>query len=344
MSLPSVLPSSRVPDPRDAPPLRWGILATGGIARAFAEALRLHTRQVVLACGSRTQDAADRFAAAVGAERAYGSYEALVADPDVDAIYVASPHSHHAEHALLAIAAGKPVLVEKSFTRTAAEAHAVVDAARAAGVLAMEAMWTRFQPGADIIRQLLAGGVLGELETVLADHGQAFAFDPTHRLYAPELAGGALLDLGIYPLSFAFFALGRPGRVTTVGSLAPTGVDRQLSLILDGFAAAPNAQALLNTTLAAKTPTTASISGSEARVELPGPFYIPQPVTLIGRDGVQLTSAQPTIPAHQGLCYQAAHFATLAKEGRLESPLLPLDETLAIMETMDLIRTQLHAS
>lgn len=336
MLMPTSLPPTRVPDPMDAPPLRWGILATGGIARSFAGALKSHTRQVIQACGSRTQASADAFAAEFGGHP-FGSYEALVSDPNVDAVYVASPHSHHAAHALLAITAGKHVLVEKSFTRTAAEASIIVDAARDAGVTLMEAMWTRFLPGMDVVRQLLANGALGEIETVMADHGQYFEADPNHRLFAPELAGGALLDLGIYPLSFSFFALGRPARIAATGTTAFTGVDRQVSMTLDGYAAAPHAQALLSTTLAARTPTTASICGTEARIELPGPFYIPQPVTLIGRDGVRLTSPQPTILAHEGLCYEAAHFAQLVADGRRESPWLPWSETIAIMEAMDAI-------
>jgi predicted dehydrogenase len=336
----SALPLSRIPSPETAPPLRWGILAPGWIARAFAGALRAHTRQDLYAVGSRSQASADAFAREFGATKAYGSYEALVSDPDVQAIYVASPHSHHAAQALLAIEAGKPVLVEKALTRTADEAYCLVDAARAAGVPLMEAMWTRFLPSTDIVRQLLADGALGDLETVQADHGQYFEFDPAHRLFAPELAGGALLDLGIYPLSFAFFALGRPGALSARGTLAPTGVDRQVSILADQFADHPHAHAVLNTTLAARTPTTASISGSDARIEIPGPFYVPQPITFIPRDGAPLTSETPAIALHEGLCHEAAHFAELVAEGRLESPLLPLDESLAIMEAMDTIRAQ----
>lgn len=339
MSTQSALPSSRVPDPADAPPLGWGIVGTGGIARAFASALRLHTRQRLVAVGSRTQASADAFVADHDA-RPYGSYEALVADPDVDAVYIASPHSHHAEHALLAISAGKHALVEKSFTANAEQAKAVVAAARSGGVTVVEAMWTRFLPGTDVVRRLLEEGALGQIESVVADHGQAFPFDPAHRLYASELAGGAMLDLGVYPVSYAHFVLGAPGRLAARGTFAPTGVDRQISAVLDEHAAHPGAHALVTTTLAAKTPTTATISGSAARVELPGPFYTPQPVTLIERTGGVRRSPQPTITGHEGLAYEAAHFAGLVAEGRRESPWLPLDETVAIMETMDRLLAQ----
>ena len=191
-----------------------------------------HTRQRLVAVGSRSLDRAQSFAAAHGADRAYGSYDELVADPEIDAIYVASPHSEHRMQALLAIAAGKPVLVEKAFSRNAAEAGEVADAARAAGVPAMEAMWTRFLPQTDVIRQLLDDGVLGEVITVLADHGQCFDPDPAGRLFNPDLAGGALLDLGVYPVSFASFILGNPDGVSAAGSLTDTGVDAQASMVL----------------------------------------------------------------------------------------------------------------
>lgn len=337
-----VLPASRVPDPAAAPALRWGILAPGGIAGAFVAALARHTRQEVVACGSRSAERAASFARAHGIARAYGSYEELVSDPDVDAVYVASPHSRHAEQALLAIAAGKHVLVEKSFTRDAAEARDVVAAARASGLTVMEAMWTRFLPHTDVLRQALEQGLLGDVETVVADHGQWFAQDPSHRLYDPDAAGGALLDLGVYPVSFASFVLGTPGRVTAVGTKAFTGVDRQVSAVLDRYQGS-DAHALVTTTLAARTPTTASISGTLARIEVPGPFYTPQAVRLVTRDGEVAESPAPVVLGHEGLCHEAAHFATLVAEGRAESPWLPLEESVAIMQTMDGMLAQVLA-
>ena len=333
------LPAPRTPDPADAPPLRWGVLATGLIAGLFVDAVARHTRQEVVACGSRSRDTAEEFARTHGVPRAHGSYEELVADADVDAIYVASPHSHHAGHALLAIAAGKHVLVEKAFTRNAGEARAVVAAARASGVTVMEAMWTRFLPHVDVVRRALEEGLLGDVETVVADHGQWFAEDAAHRLYNPALAGGALLDLGVYPVSFVSFVLGAPGRVTAAGSTTSTGVDRQVGAVLDRYPGS-SAQALIHTTLAARTPTTASVSGSLARLELPGEFYAPQVVRLVDRAGGVAESDTPRIRGHEGLCYEAAHFATLVAEGRRESPLLPLDETVSIIETLDALRAQ----
>ena len=329
------LPISRIPDPQEAPTLRWGILAPGGIAHTFADAVRKHTRGELVAVGSRSAERAAAFADEFGIQHRHGSYEALVADEDVDAIYVASPHSHHAEHALLAINAGKHVLVEKAFTQTAAQARQVVEAARTAGVTCLEEMWTRFLTNIHVVPQMLEAGALGDLAIMQADHGQYFDFDPQFRLFNPELAGGAMLDLGVYPVSFASFVMGTPGRVNAVGTLAATGVDRQVSMVLDGFADHPQAHAVLNTTLAAKTATTATIAGSHGRIDIPGDFYNPQRVTFTPLEGDAVQSPEPVIPGHEGLAYEAAHFAQLVADGQQESPLISLAETIAIVDTME---------
>lgn len=330
------LPTPRTPDPAAAPPLRWGILSTGGIAAAMTDAIQAHTSQQVVAVGSRTSEAAEAFAARFGIDRAHGSMEELLADDAVDVVYVASPHSEHHRQALAAITAGKHVLVEKAFTRTAGQAREVVAAARAAGVTAMEAMWTRFLPHIDVLRQLLADGSLGDLSTLIADHGQYFVPDRAHRVFAPELAGGALLDLGIYPISFASMVLGTPSTITARGVKAFTGVDGQVSIVFEG-----PAHAVLNTTLFAATPTTASVTGSVARVEISGPFYAPATLTCIHRDGTRLSVDGGAITGHGGLAYEAAHVAQLVADGRTESPLLALEETVQIMTTIDEVRRQI---
>lgn len=335
------LPTSRVPDPMTAPPLRWGVLGTGWIAERFFDAAHTHTQQRLTAVGSRTQSRADEFAARFQAPCAHDTYEALVADPDVDIVYVATPHSEHLANAKLAIEAGKHVLVEKAFTETAAQARELIDAARDAGVAVMEAMWTRFIPHMDVIRQLLADGALGEIETVFADHGQWFADDPESRLFDPSKAGGAMLDLGVYPVSFMHFALGSPGRALSLGTRAFTGVDRQISAVFDGFEASPNANALINTTCKALTPTRAFIAGTKATVDVPTFFYGPQQFTLRTVDGETQLSEQPTLLEHEGLAYEAAHFATMVAEGRVESEWMPWDETLAVMDTMEALITSL---
>jgi predicted dehydrogenase len=341
----TVMPTSRIPDPYDAPPLRWGVLAPGGIASSMARAMQ-RSSQKILAVGSRTQSHADEFAARFGVERSYGSYEQLLSDPDVEAVYIASPHSAHHEQARLAISAGKHVLIEKAFTRNAAEAREVVAAARAAKVACVEAMWPRFGPRFDIVRQILDSGELGEIIAVDATHNRQITEESAPRLYDPERAGGALLDLGIYPVSFVSFALGTPSRVLAVGNLTPTGVDRTVAGLATGFANHPSAVATLTTTMAAPSAVEASIAGTEARIELGGSmfFYGPGTVRLVRPDGTAMEAPEMGPSNHDALVYEACHMAHLVADGATESPYMPLDETVSIMETMDEIRRQVGVS
>ncbi|MCU0282748.1 MAG: Gfo/Idh/MocA family oxidoreductase [Candidatus Nanopelagicales bacterium] len=320
---------------RAAPPIRWGILGPGGIAAAFTEDLLRETRSTVVAVGSRSQERADRFAAAVGAQRAHASYEALVADPDVDVVYVASPHSQHHEHALLAIAAGKHVLIEKAFTRNSTEARAVLEAARGAGVFCMEAMWTRFLPHVAAMHAVIDRGEIGELVGVIADHGQNMRHHPpTHRLHDPQLAGGALLDLGVYPIAFAHDLLGAPDRIAAIGSLTTTGVDGQASIAL-GFGSVQ--QASLHTTLWARTATTAVVFGSAGRIELATDFYRPTSFTVVRDDGERWTHHGHV---EGGLQFEAAEVARCVVEGRTQSARMTWQDTLDVMATMDEVRRQ----
>jgi predicted dehydrogenase len=316
-------------------PLRWGILGTGGIAQTFASDLRLADSGVVSAVGSRSQSSADRFADAFGIEIRHPSYDALVTDPAVDVVYVATPHPMHRDNAILALRAGKPVLVEKPFAMNEAEAAEIVGVARETGLFAMEAMWTRFLPHIAVVRDWLAQGTLGEIVTVTADHGQWFAEDPGFRLFAPELGGGALLDLGVYPVSFASMVLGTPSRIVAMIDPAFTGVDAQTSMV---FGYDRGAQAVLTCTLRAKSPTRAAIVGTDARIEIDGDFYAPAAVTLIPRhgDSTQVTSTHEG----RGLRHQADEVARRLAAGELESPLMTLDETVSIMRTMDAVQTQ----
>ncbi|MGW4061040.1 Gfo/Idh/MocA family protein [Amycolatopsis sp. NPDC004747] len=309
-------------------PLRWGIMGTGGIAGAFARDLQLTESGVVTAVGSRTSGSAERFADDNRIPTRHSSYEALADDPDVDVVYVATPHPLHHANARLALEAGKPVLVEKPFTMNADEARDLVDLARSNGLFLMEAMWTRFLPHVRHLRELLPS--LGDVVTVAADHGQWFAEDPDFRLFAPGLGGGALLDLGIYPVSFASMVLGPPERVAAMTTPAFTGVDAQTSML---FGYASGAQAVLTCTLSAVTPTTASIAGTEARIEVDGPFYAPASFTLIPREGER--SRFEYVDEGRGLRHQADEVALRLAAGEIESPLMPLDETVSIMTTMD---------
>lgn len=329
--LPHTLPVPRTPDSRDAPPLRWGILGTGWIADQFVDALHAHTRQVVQAAGSRSaataRDAADRW----GAPTAHPTYAGLVADPSVDVVYVATPHSLHLPHALLAIEAGKHVLVEKPVGLDAQEARTIREAATAAGVFCMEALWTLFLPKYDVIRQLLVDGALGEPQAVIADIGEAFA--PEHRIMRAELAGGPLLDLGTYPVTLATWVLGAAEEVSAFGTAAPSGVHGQLGIALR----TPDGVAALHTTVLADTPTTAVVAGSEATLAMERFFYRPGPFAITDRAGGRLEFDEPRVD-HQALHFEASEVARRITAGDIGSPLRPMSDTIATMVTMDRIR------
>jgi predicted dehydrogenase len=327
---------SQVDDPRSAPGLQWGILGPGGIAGAFAAAVNEFTSGTLVAVGSRSAGRAQAFAGQYGVDRWHESYEALVDDRQVQAVYVATPHSEHLVHALLAIDAGTHVLVEKALTRNAREAQRLFDAAAARGVFAMEAMWTRFLPHVAELRDLLDRGEIGEVVGVFADHGQDMRRLPAdHRLHNPALAGGALLDLGVYPVSFALDLLGTPDRVTGLGSVTKTGVDGQVSIAL-GFG--DRAQASLHTTLWARTPTTATVFGTAGRIEVARHFYRPTTFDVVGPDGDRRPCAGQ--PVTGGMQYEAAEVARCIAEGRAQSQRMSWDSSLAVMRTLDELRRQ----
>jgi predicted dehydrogenase len=287
---------------------------------------------VVQAVGSRTTEGAHRAARSMGAVGAHGSYEALVADPRVDVVYVATPHHLHLPHALLAIGAGKHVLVEKPVGLDAGEARRIGAAAAAAGVLCTEAMWTLFLPRFDVVRQLLADGAIGRPEVVLADLGEWF--DENHRIQRPELAGGPMLDLGTYPLTLATWVLGAPDRVVAVGTPAPSGVNGQVAI---GLSTASGATASLLVTILTDTPTAASITGGSGRIDLGGPFHQPGPVSLRLRDGTALHGDEPRV-GHAALHFEAAEVARRVAAGDTGSPLRPWADTVATLEVMDRAR------
>lgn len=324
-----------IPDPRSAPGLRWGIIGAGFIAGKFTNAVSKHTTSRVVAVGSRDRQKGERFAQANGIPSVREGYRALVDDPDVEAVYVATPHSKHREHALLALAAGKPVLVEKPFTRNAREAQDVVNASRSANLFAMEAMWTRFLPHMVALRSVLARAEIGEIVHMHAEHGQHFPFDPEHQIYNLGLAGGALLDLGVYPLSFVHDVLGSPTRVMSSAIQAETGVDGQVSMILDF----PNrTQATVSTTLWALSSISASITGTEGRIEFTGPFLRPTGFRVIRTDG---TRWEFDAHVQNGFQYEVAEAARCITEGRIDSATLPLKGTCDVLHTMDIVRSQI---
>lgn len=318
-------------------PLRWGIIGTGKIAATFTGDLQLIDEGVVVAVGSRRQESADAFGNAFDVARRYDSYEALVSDPEVDAVYVGTPHPMHFDNASLALEHGKPVLVEKAFTMNAAEARDLVTLARSKNLFMMEAMWTRFLPHVVALRDLVSRGVLGELVMVEADHGKWFNPDPNFRLFAPQLGGSAMLDLGVYPVSFASMLLGTPARMVTMVDPAFTGVDGQASMI---FGYESGAQALLTCTSGARSATRACVTGTEARVEIDADFYAPTSFRLITRSG-EVTEYNFDV-APRGLRFQAIEVARCLEVGLKESALMPLNESISIMATMEKVMATLE--
>ncbi|MFI0352110.1 Gfo/Idh/MocA family protein [Actinomadura sp. 9N407] len=310
--------------------LRWGILGTGGIARVFTEDLLRLDGHEVAAVGSRSPGTAGAFAERHGIARAHGSYADLAADPDVDVVYIATPHPMHAEPARLCLEAGRAVLVEKPLTTTAAGAERLAALARERDVFAMEAMWTRFSPLVRRLHSLVGEGAIGEVTAVYADFSIAPPFDPEHRLWSAELAGGALLDLGCYVLSIAWPLLGAPSTVQATAATAPTGVDANTGVLL-GYDS--GAVALLHCGLMGESPHTATIVGTKGRIELGAPFYRPTSMTLT-RSGGEAETFTAELAGH-GYTYQAEEVARCLRLGLTESPLLPLDETVAVLRVID---------
>ena len=318
--------------------IRWGILGTGKIARAFAAALKDTPDAVLAAVASRTAGSATEFATQHGGQltKSHGSYQALADDPDVDAIYIATPHPMHCENALMCLNGGKHVLVEKAFTVNRREAEEVVALARANKLFAMEAMWTRFQPSLLEAKRIIASGEIGTVAMVQGDLGFYSDAGPEHRLFNPALGGGALLDLGIYPLSIAAYFLGPVTRVQALARLGPTGVDVQTSFALEHEGGGVSSCA---TSLLARTPAELTICGSAGFIRLHGRFHNTEELTVELNDGTRRAVHVPRIG--NGYAHEIIEVNRCLREGLLESPLMPLDETLALMGVMDEVRKQI---
>ena len=315
---------------------RWGILASGGIATAFARDLSYFNNHIVAAVGSRSQESAAAFATEFPGCVAYGSYEELVNDPTLDAIYVATPHPYHVSNTILALNAGKPVLCEKPFTINAAEAKQMKAAADANGVALMEAMWARFLPHMHKVREILASGVLGEIWAVEADHGQRLSDYANPRHWEPSLGGGALLDLGIYPISFAHMVLGKPDSITSSATFTDKGVDASSTAI---FNYKSGAQAILTSNMMVSTPCRATICGTLGKIEIDRTFYNPTSMRVIMHDGT--TTEYPSDYKGHGLREQAQEFERVVRSGAMNSPILTPDESILIMGSLDEIRRQI---
>lgn len=323
------------PSPADRAVIRWGILGPGSIAHPFAAGLRELPDAHLTAVGSRDQARADAFGAQFHIPHRHGSYEALAADPDVDVIYVATPHPFHREHCLLALRGGKAVLCEKPFTVNAREAEEVAAEARMRKQFLMEGMWSRFYPIMDRVRSLLREGAIGEVRMVEADFGFRAGFDPKSRLFDPNLGGGALLDVGVYLVSLASMVLGAPDRVTGLATLCATGVDEQAVIALGHPG---GALAALSTAITTHTRHRATFLGTTGRITLHPPWWKPERITLV-RSGQEDQDVHLPMTG-TGFNYEAAEVQRCLRAGLTESPILPLDETAAVMRTMDALRSQ----
>lgn len=317
-------------------PIRWGILGTGFIAGLQTQDLN-ENGFTVQAVGSRSLESSKAFAGQYGVTTAHGSYEALVADPDVDVIYIATPHPFHHANALMALNAGKHVLVEKAFTMNAHQAQEIVALAEAKGLVALEAMWTRFLPHMIRIRELIQEGAIGEVRKVVASHNQSLPKDPAHRLNDPALGGGALLDLGIYPISFAFDILGTPAAIRASASMTATGVDRQTAAIFDYPG---GQQALVDCELDAASANRAMVIGTEGWIDIEHTWYNPVPFTVHAVDGSVIERYDQPVNS-RGMQYQAAELERLVRAGSTAGTVLPPSESVAIMAAMDEIRRQI---
>ena len=333
---PQALPTARTPDAAAAPALRWGVLGTGWIAERFVRSLQRNTRQQITAIGSRDAERSAAFAARLGVPRSHGSYAGLVADSSIDVVYIATPHNTHLPAARLALEAGKHVLVEKPLALNAGQATEIAQLAAGRRLFCMEALWTFFLPKFDIVRQILDSGALGEIHTVLADHGEHFTAD--HRIMRLDLAGGPLLDLGTYPVSFATWVLGAPTRILAAGQPHPNGVNGQASAVLLD---AHGNQAQVHTTLFSNTPTTATVAGTSATLTLPGPFYQPGDLVLSSAAGDRRLAYTEPRTAHDALYFEAAEVARCIGADLLESPIRPMADSVETLRVMDEIRGQL---
>jgi predicted dehydrogenase len=329
--------------------IRWGILSTGYIANLFAEGLTALDDATLVAVGSREQTSADVFGEKWNVPHRHGSYEALANDPDVEVIYIGTPHPFHYENTLMCLNAGKHVLVEKPFAMNARQTREMIDLARQKGLFLMEAMWTRYLPAMVQVRKWIADGEIGDIELVRAHFSFMTDFDPASRLFAPELGGGALLDAGIYPISFAHMILGTPNTVSGIASLGKTGTDDRSAYLFgyDGGKAA-----LLSSGVQLAVPVEADVFGTKGCIKIHEPWLRPRVVTLakpplpgsdtsLIYDGIPFDKQTVHPPTRgNGYNYEAAEVGQCIRAGKYESAIMPLDETLAIMGTLDKLRAQ----
>jgi predicted dehydrogenase len=315
--------------------IKWGILGPGVMSRKFALGLKYARGAELAAVASRSRERAELFASEFDVHCVYDSYEALAGDNRIDAVFVATPHSFHREHAILCLSGGRHVLCEKPFAINAGEAADMIRTAREEERVLMEAMWTRFLPSLVTVRDLVANGVIGEIRRVTADFGFRASFDPQHRIFDPNLGGGALLDIGIYPLSLAHMLLGAPVSIHGLAHIGKTGVDEESAVLLgyDG-----GRQAILTMALRIDTPGEALILGTAGWIRILSPWWASSHVKVRENGRGERTLDLPY--KGNGYTHEAEEFMDLIREEKMESSVMPLDESLAIMRTMDEIRRQ----
>lgn len=314
--------------------IRWGILGTGNIAKQFARGLAVLPDADLIAVGSRSQSSAAEFAREFTVPHRHDSYEALANNPDVDVVYVATPHTLHYANSMLCLQAGKAVLCEKPFTINAHEAAALIEVAQQAHLFLMEAMWTRFLPALVRVRELIAAGTIGDVHLVQADFGVRATFDPTSRLFDPHLGGGALMDLGVYPVSLASMLFGPPTRISSLAQLGATGVDEHAAIV---FEHADGQLALLATSLRTASPHEAWIMGTKGMIRINSPWWHATSLTLRAAD--QETQIDLSFEGN-GYQYEALEVMECLRAGRRESAVMPLNESLQIMQTLDALRKE----
>ena len=316
--------------------IRWGILGTGKIARAFATALKDTPDAVLAGVASRSDASAQAFGAEFGVAACYGAYQALAHAPDIDIIYIGTPHPQHAANALLALEGGKAVLCEKPFTMNRREAEQVVALARARKLFLMEAMWTRYMPALAEVRRIIAAGEIGVPSQVIADFGFAATEDPLHRVNNPALGGGALLDLGIYPLSIAASLLGPVASAKAQALMGPTGVDIHtgFTLVHEG-----GGMSICSCSLRARTPAELTVAGPLGHVRMNTMFHRATSITVALADGSARTVQTPYLG--NGYVHEAIEAGRCLREGLLDSPGMRSEETLALMGVLDTMRAQI---
>ena len=333
---PSSLPVPRLPAAQSVPVLRWGIIGPGWIAAHFARALKEHTSQKLVAVTARNADKARAFAEEWAIPAAFTDVNEMLAMKDLDAVYIATPHNHHYPDGLRVLKAGKHVLIEKPLALNASEGADLQAEAQRQGVLCMEAMWCDYTPKYDVLRQLLEEGVLGDLHTRIADHGEFFT--PDHRIFNADLAGGPMLDLGSYLVSLSVMVAGAPSRIQSSGQAAESGVNGQASML---FEHANGMHSVLNTTLFSNTPGKAIIAGRDASLVLDGQFYAPGGFVLTSSQGNKSLRWEEPLNRYDQLFHEVQHFAWCVGQGLQQSPVRPLATSLMTLAAMDTVRGQL---